>query len=226
MRPKTHAHAEVGRSRGNQAGGGRPATPGEDSVDTLHSHHRPRLIPHWRSTIATSELFWDQLLMLMEERRVVPVVGPELLRVDHDGRTVSLYALLAERLAEYLGVSADDLPLGDELNTVACRYIVKERQNRQLIYSALKTIWSRLDEPPAPEPLRDLASIGAFPLFVTTTFDPMLEQALNEVRYGGQSTTRVLTYAPDERQDLHGGALGLGSSTVYHLFVTLDFTGL
>ena len=73
--------------------------------------------------------FWDQLLQLIEEGRVVPVVGPDLLQVPvdgaTDGATMPLYGWLAERLAEYLEVSGDDLPAKGTLNEVASRFLAQ-----------------------------------------------------------------------------------------------------
>ena len=47
---------------------------------------------------------WDDLLDDIEDRRVIPIVGPELLTVATDGGPRLLYDWLAERLAAKLGV--------------------------------------------------------------------------------------------------------------------------
>ena len=53
---------------------------------------------------------WDDLLNFIEERRVIPIVGPELLKVDTDTGPRLLYEWLAERLAAKLGVDIAQLP--------------------------------------------------------------------------------------------------------------------
>ena len=60
----------------------------------------------------TLTMFWDQLLQLIEEGKVVPVVGQDLLTIPESTGHTLLYPYLAERLAKYLRVRADDLPAG------------------------------------------------------------------------------------------------------------------
>ena len=56
---------------------------------------------------AETARFWDQLLQFIEEGRVVPIVGQDLLVCEIDGQTTLLYPYLAAQLADYLGVPAD-----------------------------------------------------------------------------------------------------------------------
>ena len=76
-------------------------------------------------TMAESGIFWDQLLQLIDEGRVVPIVGQDLLTILDDGGRGLLYPYLAERLAEYLHIPTDKLPEGGELNEVACRFLAQ-----------------------------------------------------------------------------------------------------
>lgn len=165
--------------------------------------------------------FWDQLLQLLEEGRVVPILGPDLLVSSVGGRSVHLYPFLAERLAEYLEVSADDLPETGTLHEVACRFL---GQNGQLedIYSGLKRVFPSREEFPLPTPLLQLAGIRPLKLFVTTTLDPFLQQALDEVRFGGQPRTRVFAYAPNAVQDLDQAIDEMDRPSVFHLFGRLS----
>ena len=70
----------------------------------------------------------------------------------------------------------------------------------------------------APLPLRQLAEITDFNLFLTTSFDSFMESALNEIR---KKEIESLTYSPTDRQGLPAGKDFL-PPTVYHLFGTLD----
>ena len=57
------------------------------------------------------EEFWEELLAYIDERRVVPVIGSELISIARDGTGSStLYTLLAQRLAEKLKVDIATLP--------------------------------------------------------------------------------------------------------------------
>ena len=53
---------------------------------------------------------WDDLLNFIEERRVIPIVGPELLKVSTDAGPRLLYDWVAEKLAAKLGVDLAQLP--------------------------------------------------------------------------------------------------------------------
>ncbi len=47
---------------------------------------------------------WEDLLNYIEEKRVIPIVGPELAMVQTDAGPVNLYAWLARALATRLGI--------------------------------------------------------------------------------------------------------------------------
>ena len=75
---------------------------------------------------------------------------------------------------------------------------------------------AREEPPPIAPALLQLAEITTFRLFVTTTFDSMLERALNQVR--GAGTTQVLSYSLTKVQDLKGPLENSDRTTLYHLF--------
>ena len=62
---------------------------------------------------------WDDLLNYIEEHRVIPIIGPDLLRVQTDGGLRPLYEWLAEKLAARLSVNIVGLPRPLTLNDVA-----------------------------------------------------------------------------------------------------------
>lgn len=170
--------------------------------------------------------FWDQLLQYIGERRVIPLLGRDLLEVETNGRRTSLYRLLAERLADYLEVEKDQLPAGAELNEVAVRYMDGPgRRAPEDIYSGLKSVASDLDDLQLPEALVKLAEIRPLQLFVSTTFDPFLGRALNQVRFGGREKTRILAYSPTSDSDLDGDLNSLSGPTVFHLLGQLSAVG-
>jgi hypothetical protein len=162
---------------------------------------------------------WTELLACMRRRKVIPVIGEELLQVEIEGKTVPLYNWMAKRLASELDVPASELPSPASLNDVACRYLARSDSNRNSVYMRL---WIIMDEAKAnlraPMPLRQLAEITDFNLFLTTTFDSLMESALNEIR---KKESESFTYSPTDRQDLPAGKDHL-PPTVYHLFGTLD----
>jgi hypothetical protein len=161
--------------------------------------------------------FWDDLLEYIEDRRVIPIVGAELLRAPaaDGGEPVSLYTVLAARLAERLGVPADDLPEDDALNAVICRHLGRGGR-REDIYPRLR---AALKEAPLPVPpaLRKLAAIRHFDLFVTTTFDTLLEQAINDARGPDAARAQIVVYAPNNVQDLPRPLNLADPPAVYHM---------
>jgi hypothetical protein len=163
---------------------------------------------------------WDDLLSFIEERRVIPIVGPELLMVGTDTGPRLLYDWLAEKLARRLNVDVSLLPTQYTLNDVVCAFL-GARGRREEAYVRLRGILkdAAFEPPPA---LRQLAAIPEFDLFVTTTFDALLESAINLERFGGASSTEVLSYAPNRVVDLPSERDRLTRPVVYHLFGRLS----
>ena len=59
-------------------------------------------------------------------------------------------------------------------------------------------------------------------MFVSTTFDSLLEQAVNLERFGGAPSTEVIAYAPNRVADLPSERDRLQRPVVYHLFGRLS----
>jgi len=70
--------------------------------------------------------------------------------------------------------------------------------------------------------LETVAAITDFDLFVSTTFDPLLENAINLERFAGTPSTDVLSYAPNRVADLTQEREFLPRPVVYHLLGRLS----
>ena len=169
---------------------------------------------------AFDEDAWDDLLNYIEEHRVIPIIGPDLLRVQTDTGLRPLYVWLAEKLAARLAIDVAALPQPLTLNDVMCSYL-GQRGRREEAYTRLRSIMREVQFEP-PQALRQLAQITDFDLFVTTTFDPLLENALNSERFGGQPSTEVIAYAPNRVADLPAERADLRRTVVYHLLGRLS----
>jgi len=163
---------------------------------------------------------WDDLLNYIEERRVIPIIGPDLLRVQTDVGLRPLYVWLAEKLAARLSVDPVGLPQPLTLNDVMCSYL-GQHGRREEAYTRLRSIMRETRFEP-PQTLRQLARITDFDLFVTTTFDPLLENAINAERYGGQPGAEVIAYAPNRVADLPSERADLKRTVIYHLLGRLS----
>lgn len=83
---------------------------------------------------------WDVLLDFIEDRRVIPIIGSDLVRLSVDGESTTfdhyLAAELAERLGLHAGAKEERLPLND----VVCRYVSSGRGARQDLYPKIRAI--------------------------------------------------------------------------------------
>jgi len=163
---------------------------------------------------------WEDLLNYIEEKRVIPIVGPELLKVQTETGPRLLQEWLAEKLAARLNVDTAPLATPLALNDVVCSYLA-HRGRREEAYTRLRTIM-RESAFEVPLPLRQLAEITDFNLYVTMTFDPLLEMAVNQVRFGGAANTEVIAYAPNRVADLPVERDDLQRPVVYHLLGRLS----
>jgi TIR domain/SIR2-like domain len=163
---------------------------------------------------------WADLLDFIEERRVIPIIGPELLQIEADERPRLLYEWVAEKLAGKLGIDASQLPQPYTLNDVVCWFLA-QRGRREEAYTRIRGIFREANFAP-PKALRQLAQITDFDLFVTTTFDPLLEQAVNTERFGGAQSTEVIAYAPNRVADLPAERENLTRPVIYHLLGRLS----
>jgi hypothetical protein len=140
---------------------------------------------------------WDELLLLIEDRAVVPVIGRELLLLPSDYGGIGLEQYVANRLAEDLHVARADLSPAPDINEIAVAYLrdagVKAETRKRQIQKRIETITAEHSWTP-PEPLAQLAAITDFDLFVSTTTDSLLRQAIDTVRFDGAARTRELAY--------------------------------
>lgn len=159
------------------------------------------------------EDFWDGLLMHIEDRKVIPVLGRELINVTIDGQEIPLYQAVAERLLKRHGfISGQDVILRShqELND-AVSYVLKEKPKEGIsLYFQIKKLLDDLiatsEYTITSESLRELAGITNFDLFITTTFDDLLINTLDETRNPYAAPTGRIIFSPflskEEQGDL------------------------
>ncbi len=170
--------------------------------------------------VTMDEDAWDDLLNFIEERRVIPIIGPELLQVETDAGPRSLYDWIAERLAARLGIDTAQLPAQYNLNDVVC-WFLGARGRREEAYTRLRSVLREATFAP-PLALRQLAQITDFDLYVSTTFDSLLETAINAERFGGEPGAESFAYAPNRVVDLPVEREQLQRPTIYHLLGRLS----
>lgn len=139
-----------------------------------------------------SEDFWNDLLTAVGERQVIPIIGSGVVSAP-DSRS-SLNDWLAARLAAKLQLPPSETTW--TLNRAATQWLLQGGK-RQMLYTRLKQV---IDESAAQvvpsQALHDLAAVLHFQLFISTTFDSQLIDALNTVRNAGQPLTTNTAYHP------------------------------
>ncbi len=166
------------------------------------------------------DYFWDDLLEYIEEGKVIPIIGPELVTVDAGAGEMTFNRYVAEQLTGRLRVKPRDLPENYSINDVVVRFI-ENRGKKEEIYPRIRTLLKDTNFQPSPA-LLDLAKLGPCKLFVTFTFDSLLVDAINQVRFGGNAKTEQLSYLPNDIQDLKSEKKGLDYPVVYHLLGKLS----
>lgn len=173
--------------------------------------------PVFRRVDANPTDYLDDLLMFIRDGMVIPIIGPELVVVDDGaGGQVPLYDYVARRLAEHFRL-AERLPEKYSLQDVVSAY----SQDGRPIENIYPRISAILAERPfaTPPALRKLARIPELRLFITTTFDSLLVQAVNEARFGGAQKAKQIVYAGTRTRggDLEAGWDSGPDPVVFHL---------
>jgi hypothetical protein len=171
---------------------------------------------------------WDLLLAYIEERKVIPVVGDQLLQVEHEGENIPLYRFLARRLALRLDLEKRRGVLPNHPDLYCLNDVVSEHLRlggkTDDVYPHLSIILRKEATFKPPEALLQLARIDHFGLFVSLTFDGLLARALNDIRFAGQPQTLQLLYSPsgsdtpEGGHDLPDGWRQSGKPVVFQLF--------
>jgi hypothetical protein len=158
--------------------------------------------------------FWNKLLRYIDEGHVIPIVGPDLLCINAGGKEQLFHPWLSGRVARVLGFS-DEIEWS--LSELASRTVARDGQLEDLYYAIAQALPPR-GEIDVPTPLRKIAEIRSFKLFITTTFDTLLLQAIDHVRFGGARKTRSLRFSVTDPDDLPTDYAHLTEPVVYHLF--------
>lgn len=123
------------------------------------------------------ESSWKRLLDKIQDSNVVPIVGSRLL-VGADGQT-SLLERVARRLLQDSGKPGDSpLPPFRELTEAVSmlRGTIDPQDLYDMVHDSMRSVMA--SDSPVPEPIRQLAEIAGFRLYVTLTPDDLLARSL------------------------------------------------
>jgi hypothetical protein len=164
---------------------------------------------------------WDDLLDYIQDGKVVPVIGHELIEADYDGRRVSLQRLLAERLAEREKLSVE-WTRHSELNDAVSAFLANPQARLVGLYDRIAGLLRSLAPPfPVPDPLLRLAEIRPLDLFVSLTFDSLMARALDRVRFTGNLVTKEIEFSINQSTAAQNASLQVrpgDTPIVFNLF--------
>jgi hypothetical protein len=158
---------------------------------------------------------WSKLLQAIAKGVVIPIVGRDLLRIDVDGREQLLYEYLATQLAAQLEVECEP---SASIDQVVAAYLNASRRNSRddvnlKAFETLAQIRDSKGQIPVPEPIRKLGAIQPLRLFVSTTVDSLLANAL------GSPADHVFAYSPNSTLvDIPRDYTRSPHRVVFHLF--------
>ena len=170
--------------------------------------------------MAASEEFWDDILGHLKQRVLVPIVGPQLLTVADGPRAVTLSRLIGERLAHRYNLPVSWSDQSDLNDVVQAYFSAKGRDEGERLYRVVNDILSEINAGP-PESLMQLAGLMEQQLFISTTFDSLMTQAVNTVRFNGEPRTRELWFSPNQstaEQQQNARPPAAGEAVVFKLF--------
>jgi len=168
------------------------------------------------------EELWESLMGKIREGSVVPIIGTRLL-VGADGQS-SLQSQIAARLMRDCCKDAGEvsLPPFRELNEAVSQLKLKKIDEKDIdlyerVFLAITAVTGAKDFT-IPVPIRQLAEIADFRLFVTLTPDDLLVRSLRE-HYGVNEIVHVPSQKSDKREDLaRGWEKKKGEVNVLYLF--------
>jgi hypothetical protein len=164
---------------------------------------------------------WEDLLDYIQDGKVMPVIGHELLQADYQGRQVSLQRLIAERLADREKLTVE-WTRHFELNDAVCAYLAHPESKLGVLYDRIAGFVRSMAPPfPIPDALRRLAEIGPFDVFASLTFDSLMARALDQVRFGGNAVTKEIEFSINQSTAAQHEALKIQpgqAPVVFNLF--------
>lgn len=166
---------------------------------------------------------WDQLIDQICEGRVVPVIGPEILIEEGN-----LHQKMVEVIASQLGVTSRPTNFSqlkfDSTFMTRCMQMFKGMpadKATDVIYTLADRVYRAGHYQPSSL-LRRILAIPQLPFVVTTTFTPIVEETMRQVRPGAEVRTLVFDNDPSTIKakgvgDIQGYG-DLKQPTVYHMY--------
>ena len=156
------------------------------------------------------EILWDKLIQQIIDGNVIPVIGADLL-TDF---CPNLHEFLIEGFAKELDIDKQPKSFSELIYTDEYKHMVKT-SNLDVIYYQVNNFFAR-NHFPASERLRKLLSIKQFPFVITTSFTPVIEQAMQHI-WKDELKVMKFNNNPSENDDIRDSE-DLRKPTIYYMF--------
>lgn len=156
-----------------------------------------------------NERLWDKLIQQIIDGNVIPVIGADLL-FDCSS---NLHKLIIDKFVKDLNINKQINSFSELIYTPEYKYKVDSKLDN-IYYQVDKILAAKRFT--ASERLRRLLSIKQFPFVITTSFTPVVEQAMQNI---WKDELRVMRFNnnPNENSDIKNGA-DLRKPTIYYMF--------
>lgn len=149
--------------------------------------------------MADAEDFWDDVLAHIRQGVLVPITGPALNVVSIGEVDKTLTEIIAERLVDRYDLETAHINM--TMGGAVAAFLRKRGHGEiERLYRVVNDIIGEFDAQPCA-PLRDLAKVSDLRLFVSTTPDRLLAQAINDIRFEGRPRVRELSFSLNQSTD-------------------------
>ncbi len=154
------------------------------------------------------EPLWDKLIQQIIDGNVIPIIGPELLTV---GQT-DIHHFIVNGIGKRHGIKK---PINSFSELIYTPEFNAQWPNRDKIYNLVNDVFVKTIFPATPL-LKRFLSIRQFPFVITTSFTPIVEQAMRDI---WKDELRVMCFCNNTKvnDDIKTGA-DLRKPTVYYMF--------
>jgi len=159
---------------------------------------------------------WNLLLQAIEQHRVVPIIGDEFFVVNHQGENIPVKDFLLQQLAAKFNVDDADCDLMTIADAIDIQNFMNSRSRfvgeHTDLYFEINSVLSQT-QVMVKDSIVNLLTCGKFPLILTTSYIPALEEALRQ-----HFTGLIIKYYNKTASADISHHLSVSEPTLYYLF--------
>lgn len=160
---------------------------------------------------AEESSLWDKLITQIMEGNVIPVIGADMLLDQKD-----LHAAVLKKISQLLGVTKPMSSFDELIRNRDFRFIDGDKErDPDVIYSYVSQLFSRMTLPPSKR-LERLLATKKFPFVITTSYTPIVEQAMKSLYGSDNVQVKKFSNNPAKNNDICSD--DLRKPTVYYMF--------